>query len=183
MGFKDNPLRSLFSAIHFQYLLIKGFVLAAISKKRKSMARVKLPAVAFTRTPDGNGADEALVRQAINAADRLTHTLVHFTTRKCFFRAFTAGYLLRKKGIAVTLNMGLHHLDKSDRNVRGHCWLSWQGNPIGECNDPHVRYHRFLGAGKNGVCYWLGGKKTAKRKIVHYRTTAKGPKENAAFEN
>jgi hypothetical protein len=30
-----------------------------------------------------------LVRRAISAADKLTATLIHFTTRKCFFRAFT----------------------------------------------------------------------------------------------
>ena len=176
-------MRSLLNAIHFSYLLIKGFVLAIICKNKKSMACVKLPEVNFAQSLHSTGTRDILVGQAINAADRLTKALVHFTTRKCFFRAFTAGYLLRKNGIAVTLNMGLHHLNKSDRNVGGHCWLSWQGKPIGECNDPHVRYHRFLGAGKNGVCYWLGGDKTAKRKIVHYRTASKGPKGNAAFEN
>lgn len=176
-------LLNILNNFHLRYLLVKGFVLATTYKCMKDMSRVKLPEALITEQSRARNADSALVQRAIAGADALTETLVHFTTRKCFFRAFTAAYVLRKKGFAVTLNMGLHHLNKKDHKVRGHCWLSWEGQPVVETNDPRVRYHQFLGTGQNGVCYWLGGEKTDKRKIVHYRTAGKGPRGNAAFEN
>ena len=168
-------LINCFKEVQYRTLLITGFALASIHKRQKSLTDVKLPAPDTSHAPHGNGTDSELIQRVIGSTDALTAIFLRFTPRKCFFRAFTAGYVLRKKGIDVTLNMGLNHLSEKDHNVRGHCWLSWQGQPVGEDNDPLVRYDSYLGKGQNGICYWLGGENTAKPRNVRYRSIAKGP--------
>lgn len=159
-----------------------GFCHSVLYKFSKDMSLVKLPAPTNTGEP-WSDTDTLVAKRVIGRVDKLVNIIVHFTTRKCFFRAYTSAYILRKNGIAVTLNIGLHHLHKKDRGVRGHSWLSWQDQPLEENSDPRIRYNSFLGTGLNGVCYWLGGDKTDKRKIVRYRTATKGFENNAALGN
>jgi len=168
--------------ILFSYYLFTGFGRSALYKFTGDMSRVSLPAPS-TAAQLWDETDRLFVKKIMGRVDKLVNMLVHFTTRKCFYRAYTSAYILRKNGIAVTLNIGLHHLHKDDRSVRGHSWLSWRDQPLEEDSDPRIRYSRFLGTGRNGVCYWLGGDKTDKRKIVRYRTATEGFNKNAALGN
>lgn len=116
--FKDNALSlTISNNIHYRYLLFKGFTLSIIYKFMRNMSHVKLPTVTNIHPPYGNSLAASIITRSVNSADTLTRILDHFTTRKCFFRALTAAYVLRKKGIDVTLNMGLKHLNSKDRKA------------------------------------------------------------------
>ena len=175
-------LREISDSIRNRYLLLAGFGRAVRYKITRDMARVKLPEPSTSGKPRDD-IEQLFVKNTIQRAEKLVNRLVRFTTRKCFFRAYTSAYVLRKNGIAVTLNIGLHHLHKSDRSVRGHSWLSRQDHPLEEPSDPRVRYSRFLGTGQNGVAYWLGGEKTDKHKIVRYRKVSEGFEKDAVLGN
>lgn len=177
-------MRSLdiMARVLFWYYLLTGFGRAALYKFTKNMSRVKLPNP-ITSDRTWGGTEELLVKKVLSSANKLVNTLAHFTTRKCFYRAYTSAYILRKYGIRVTLNIGLHHLHRNDRGVRGHSWLSWGDLPLEEESDPRIRYSQFLGTGWNGIRYWIGGDKTDKRKLVHYRTEKKRFEKNAAIGN
>ena len=126
---------TVFDQVSITYRLFIGIVQAAIYKHRHSMVHVKLPEIKTPQTYKQEALD-SLIHQVMTKIDTLVKLSIHFTTRKCFFRSYAAACVLRRYGIGVALNMGLHHLNKKHQRVRGHCWLTLQGRPIAEKVNP-----------------------------------------------
>jgi hypothetical protein len=61
------------------------------------------------------------------------------------------------------MNIGLK-LDGGRRRVSGHCWLTLEGRPIGECENPLDAYSISMAQPKKGVCYWVAVS-PAKRRV------------------
>ena len=80
------------------------------------------------------------------------------TGRKCFFRAYILGALLRQQGVPAVMNVGLREPGpgESGRRVDGHCWVSVAGMVLAECRQPELTYPVFLGESRHGIRYWSG---------------------------
>ena len=91
---------------------------------------------------------------------KCTDSLVRYgairTGRKCFFRAYMLGSVLRKWGLPVTMNVGLIDLG-GDCKRHGHCWLTLNGCLLAESADEVKIYKTELGSRGNDICYWYGG--------------------------
>ena len=81
-----------------------------------------------------------------------------WTGRKCFFRAFILAHILRRRGLPVSLNVGLCGLNgrQNGRTIDGHCWLTLDDRPYLEDGDWREKYPDFLATGQNGIRYWIG---------------------------
>ena len=74
--------------------------------------------------------------------DQAVHWGARWTGRKCFFRAYILGALLRRRGVPAVLNIGLRRPapEESNRCVDGHCWVSVAGAVLAECGHPELTY-------------------------------------------
>jgi hypothetical protein len=133
--------------------IFENLIRAWMVKATKKMARVHLPPVQ---------ADRQLSKRnllfVINCADIAVRFGTPRTGRKCFFRAFIMGSVLRKQGMPVTMNVGLCGFGDfpGEQCVDGHCWLTHDDHPFAESRDPREDYPDFVGIAPNGVRYWLG---------------------------
>ncbi|SLM32116.1 hypothetical protein MTBBW1_60016 [Desulfamplus magnetovallimortis] len=92
----------------------------------------------------------------LKCADFFTKFFTLHTGRKCFFRSYIMGNLLRKEGIPAVMNIGLF-THQQTRKRRGHCWLTLNDEPFKEKRDPFIMFPVDLGAGYNGIRYWTDG--------------------------
>lgn len=91
----------------------------------------------------------------ISRVNRLTTLFAGKSRHACFYRSYPLAVLLRKKGVAVQLNVGLMGLGPH-QELRGHCWLSTNGKVFNELEAASSRsYPDFLGQGGEGILYWV----------------------------
>jgi hypothetical protein len=141
-------LRLLLAAVHVFCALGSAWLL----KVRGRISSVSLP-----DTRCGRCLSEGEVSLVLRLAEWVVRIGTLRTGRKCFFRSFVLGCVLRKHGIPADLNVGLRGLVGSDSRGRvdGHCWLTLCNSPFAERCDPKGDYPHFLGVARNGIRYWL----------------------------
>ena len=132
---------------------LTGLVQAWIIKTRKSMHNIRL-----SSTSSSSKLSQGDISFVIRCANILVTLGAVRTARKCFFRAFIMASVLRKWGIPVVMNVGLRNL-KTFKRTDGHCWLTLDGLPFAETNNPEQIYPFEMGSGTNGVRYWIGANK------------------------
>lgn len=127
-----------------------GLAQAWIIKSRKTMANIRL-------APPSNSSclTDPDISFVLGCSDFLVKLGARRTGRKCFFRSFIMASVLRKWGLPVIMNVGLRGL-RGARRTDGHCWLTLDGKPFGETDNPNRDYPVQLDQGINGVQYWLG---------------------------
>jgi hypothetical protein len=76
-------------------------------------------------------AAEQRVLRVVNLALGMTRSVLHPT---CLTRGITRYYFLRRAGVDVDLAFGVGRA--STGGFAGHCWLTRQGEPLGETQDP-----------------------------------------------
>jgi hypothetical protein len=109
-----------------------------------------------TRAPlIGNPGDQAEIKYILHWADIWVRWGAARTGRKCFFRAYIAGWVLHQLGYPVTLHVGLWMKGLGQGSV-GHCWLTLNGHLLGERDNPGNHYHMALAHNGQGVLYWVG---------------------------
>lgn len=120
--------------------------------RRRGRASLRLPAVAATALAPGE------LRFLVSQVNRLTSLLAGKSRHACWYRSYPLAVLLRKRGVAAQLNIGLMGLQPR-QELRGHCWLSIAGRVF---NEPEaassLSYPEFLGEGSEsgqGVLYWV----------------------------
>lgn len=131
--------------------------LAWVIKICNSMQDVRFPSVRNIKKIS-NRRKEAI----ITCADFYVKYGAFLTGRKCFFRSYIMGQLLRKEGIPVVMNIGLSSR-MNTRKSRGHCWLTLDGQPFAETRDLSSIFSVDIGFGYNGIRYWTNGMKAGKK--------------------
>lgn len=135
------------------YYALTGLVQAWLIKTGRSMHNIQLfSASGRSKLSEGD------ISFVIQCANMLVKWGAIRTGRKCFFRAFIMASVLRKWGIPVVMNVGLRNL-RTFKRTDGHCWLTLDGLPFAETNDPEQIYPFEMGSGTNGVRYWVGANK------------------------
>ena len=127
----------------FKCLLIAWWI-----KFRNTMQNVKFPNTVESKNKLAKKRD-----RVISCADFFVKYGTFNTGRKCFFRSYIMGYLLRKEGFPVIMNIGVSS-NKNIRKVRGHCWLTLNDQPFAERRDPSSVFPVDMGYGQNGIRYW-----------------------------
>lgn len=100
------------------------------------------------------------VSEALRVAARL-HRLVESAARyqvlptHCLERALVLHWLLRRRGIATELCIGVH---RQGGGLLGHAWVACCGQPIGQAADVAVRYAPLQGQGLSGRATWPVGR-------------------------
>ena len=143
-------MRSFFRQLHIMSLCVCALAKAWWIKCGKNMAWVHLdpPKQVVTLS-------EVEVKEVFRWAKIWVRVGAWCTGRKCFFQAYIAGRVLNQLGYPVQMNIGLK-LDGGRRRVSGHCWLSSEGQPIGETDNPLDVYPITMEQPEKGVCYWVG---------------------------
>ena len=126
---------------------------AGLIKTLGSLSRVELPPV-----QQGAVLSESMRSFLVSYTDRAIGWGVRWTGRKCFFRAFILGSILRRHGVPISFNIGLGKpLSRSRRGYTdGHCWLTLDGESFYEDTNPHLTYPHFICEGPNGIKFWSG---------------------------
>ena len=97
----------------------------------------------------------AEITPVVRWVDRVVD-LCHLSSRhQCLYRAYSRACVLRRLGVPVVVNMGLHNLGNS-AETRGHCWLTLHGQPVEEDVSIRRQYPVQIGRTKSGVCFWVG---------------------------
>jgi len=113
-----------------------------------------LPAVSATRTLRLQDAQGVFQR-----VDRIVRVLVFWKfNKRCFYRSFAAASVLRLRGIPARLDFGLRL--EGSRRKQCHCWITVDGQPLGEVTDPKKQFPVPAGQWKEDVYYWLAGSNT-----------------------
>ncbi|MCP4429683.1 MAG: hypothetical protein GY806_01765 [Gammaproteobacteria bacterium] len=144
------------------YLFFQAFV--ALLQAWNIKTRSKISYVQFTPSNQLNKLSQTDIDYLAKCADFLVRYGAIRTGRKCFFRAYILGSVLRKWGIPVILNVGLYNLI-GDCKRRGHCWLTLNGHIFADSSTKVDIYKTRLGSGSNGICYWYGDLKTPSSNI------------------
>jgi len=145
----------LFSFIRRIYLFIQAF--GALIDAWKIKTRRNLSNVKFSTSGKLKDISNREVEYLIKCTDNLVRFGAIRTGRKCFFRAYILGSVLRKWGIPVIMNVGLFDL-AGDCKRHGHCWLTLNDHLFAEPFVKVERYKTKIGSGDNGICYWYGDK-------------------------
>lgn len=141
--------RVMYNRLLMSCQALNGLFQAWIVRAGKRMSNVRFPAISSRKR-----LDKVEISFIIWFADMLVKVGAARTGRKCFFRAFILGSVLRKWGVPVAMNIGLCNLKSS--KAKGHCWLTLNGAPFAEKDDPKEKFPFQIGSGSNGVHYWSG---------------------------
>ena len=150
-----GPLSTeFFGRMYRRFLILlqglKGLLQAWIIKRKKNMGNIQIPLTANTLPLD---------EKEISFAIRYVHVILKFgairTGRRCFFRAYIMAYILRNWGIPVMMNVGLCNLRSSQKTI-GHCWLTLEGQPFKEIDNPNQKFPFKMLCAANGIYYWVG---------------------------
>ncbi len=124
-------------------------LLKAVHVRRNGGASLRLPPVAEEQIP--LEAREKLIARV----NRITSFFSGQNRHACWYRSFPLAVLLRRRGLAVQLNIGLMGFGPG-QNERGHCWLSLNGEVLNELDDvSSAAYPDFLGENGLGVAFWV----------------------------
>ncbi|MBI4870955.1 MAG: lasso peptide biosynthesis B2 protein [Candidatus Riflebacteria bacterium] len=88
---------------------------------------------------------------------RLVFCLTGWKPGRCYYRAFALAYVLRRRGVPLVLNLGCQNYLEVSGRAQAHCWLTLEGQPFAEDDDPSGRYPIPIGEVAGKVRYWLGG--------------------------
>ena len=131
------------------FLATLGLLLKAAFIRRRGGASLRLPAVAATVISSGE------LQSLVIQVNRLTCRIAGKSRHACWYRSYPLAVLLRKRGVAVQLNIGLMGLQPR-QELRGHCWLTFEGRIFNELEAASSQsYPEFLGEGGQGVRYWV----------------------------
>lgn len=148
---RENQIGLFLRHFHLSIQAFIALLQAWNIKIRRKMSNVQFP-------PPSNKLN-ALSINDIDYLTKCTDYLVYYgairTGRKCFFRAYILGSVLRKWGLPVVMNVGLYDLVGGCKR-HGHCWLTLNGHILAESSTKVVIYKTKLGSGGNGICYWYG---------------------------
>lgn len=144
---KSLSLRSC-AAIGLQAVI--ALVAAWHARVASNAGQLRLPVIRFPRRL----ADDE-VEATVRWVDGIVRVFTRRTGRKCFYRAFARAAILRRRGVPVMVNMGLHKMAKSVE-TRGHCWLTLDGQPFFEDEMIGRLYPIQMGQSETGVRFWAG---------------------------
>lgn len=132
--------------LFFETLIL---LVKAVFIRRRGSACLRLPTVA-------KAAISADKRQSLVAqVNRLTNLVAGKSRHACWYRCYPLVVLLRKRGVAAQLNIGLMGLQPR-QELRGHCWLSLESQVFNELDDvSSAAYPEFLGDNGFGAAYWV----------------------------
>jgi hypothetical protein len=139
----------LFVTFEVLYCLFRAWVI----KLGKDMSRVNLPPVGQNSRLSSRG-----LAFTLNITDAVVIHGARWTGRKCFFRTFILAHVLRRRGVPVSMNVGLCGLNgnRNGGSINGHCWLTLNDKPYLEDVDWRGQYPHLLATGLNGIRYWIG---------------------------
>ncbi len=123
---------------------------AVVIRLRRKLALIHLPLDSSATVPSSQAA-EAIVRQVT----RITALFFAWKRRRCFYRAYAIAYVLRKRGMALVLNIG-NRRSRKRRRMRGHCWLTLGDELFAEDTNPHDDYGTYMGEHDGMIRYWCG---------------------------
>ena len=132
------------------YYSFLAFLKAWVIKTRKKMDAIHIPLHKYKKRL----CSKELI-YIIEVSDLLVDFGAKRTSRKCFFRSYIMASVLRRMGIPIQINVGLKNLNGFYRS-NGHCWLSLNGFPFAEKNDPIDKYPFKITDSDNGISYWVG---------------------------
>jgi len=115
------------------------------------MQKVALPALAVPAPSVSPQLFEAKARWIRRAVAELTRHSQH----RCFYQSYVTGSILRRAGVPLVLNIGLHTFEPL-RGARGHCWLTLDDAVYGESAQTQTNYPYPMGSNRNGVRFWVG---------------------------
>jgi hypothetical protein len=113
------------------------------------LLRLKLPKVARAIESKRNPAvlHEGSVGKIVAYVETAIRRGRPFVRPGCLTRGLTRYYFLRRAGMDVALCFGMGRLDKE---FMGHCWLTSNGEPFLEVEDPRPRYVEMYRISREG---------------------------------
>jgi hypothetical protein len=101
----------------------------------------------------------------------IVNMFVFWRWRKCFYRAYIAGFILRQAKVPLIFNIGIPDPFTTKR-IRGHCWLTLDGELVHEPASTQLKYPELIGQVPNQINYWVG------RKAVHQNCSVRKEKSD-----
>ena len=113
------------------------------------LLRLKLPRVARAIESKRNPPvlNEGRVGRIVSYVEMAIRHGKPFVRPGCLTRGLTRYYFLRRAGMDVALCFGMGRLDKE---IMGHCWLTSNGEPFLELEDPRPRYIEMYRISREG---------------------------------
>lgn len=93
------------------------------------------------------------VHEIVSRVDSLVNVALFWKAGKCFYRSYSRAYVLRRRGVPLLFNFGVRI--KSPAKTQGHCWLTLDGQPFLEKDDPLTKFTMKMGNYKGQVYYWI----------------------------
>ncbi len=126
-----------------------ALLLKAVWVRRRGGASLRLPPVAEVQIPL-EAKEKLIVR-----VNRITSFFAGQNRHACWYRCYPLAVLLRRRGLAVQLNIGLMGFG-AEQKQSGHCWLTLDGTVFNELESiSSASYPDFLGENGYGVAFWV----------------------------
>jgi hypothetical protein len=130
------------------------------------LLRLKLPRVARLIESKRNPPvlDEGSVGRIVSYVEMAIRRGRPLVRPGCLTRGLTRYYFLRRAGMDVTLCFGM---GRPEKEIMGHCWLTSNGEPFLELEDPRPRYVEMYRISRAGgrACTPAGA--SGSRRLVH----------------
>jgi hypothetical protein len=84
--------------------------------------------------------------------DSLVNMALFWKGGKCFYRSYSRAYVLRRRGVPLLFNFGVRI--RSHARAQAHCWLTLDGQPFFEKDDPRMKFTVNMGNYKGQIYYW-----------------------------
>jgi hypothetical protein len=130
------------------------------------LLRLKLPRVARLIESKRNPPvlDEGSVGRIVSYVEMAIRRGGPLVRPGCLTRGLTRYYFLRKAGMDVTLCFGM---GRPDKEIMGHCWLTSNGEPFLELEDPRPRYVEMYRISREGGRACTPADASGSRRLVH----------------
>ena len=145
---------------------LQALITAKYIMLTKNITRLTLPEINKHRKLSSE-----IIHESMQWAKRWVNLFSIKSHHGCYYRSFALACILRRRGIPVSLNIGLRNLRSQEKN-RGHCWLTLKGNPVFESDAEALRlYPHLLKQGQSEIYYWIGSDDA--RRIKRHKMTAR----------
>jgi hypothetical protein len=98
--------------------------------------------------------DSKRINDLVNFVENIVKKIASRSNHICFYRSYVLAQILRKRGLPVVMNIGLGNFG-ADSPVRGHCWLTLDGENFFESSETETLYPVYLGKRPGDIAFWV----------------------------
>lgn len=129
-------------------------VLVEVFKAWRYVVKERFSKVKIISIQADHGLRTSEVELHVNFIDKIVKKIVFRSNHVCFYRSYVLAQVLRRRGLPLVLNIGLGNLN-ADSPVRGHCWLTLDGQKFFESAETETLYPVFLGNRSGDIAFWV----------------------------